>query len=463
MNRVVKMIGATDFLALALAAAIAMLTKFGFESEQRTWGPLELSYPQFGLIVAFIWWWMLALFETRDARILGEGVEEYRRIGRATAVTFGVIAVVSVIVKLDFSRGYIAVALPIGLVSLLGSRWAWRRWLRKRRAGGDFLTGVLVVGNELSAQRISAVFAADPGSGYRVVGRWDPDTFVRGNDVNPKSIHPGLHDAVAHNGATAVMITDPQSLGTQGVRSLSWELDGVEILVSPHFVDVSPERVALTYLSGEPVIRLDEPQFARAGGLAKTTFDRVIALLLIVVASPVLVAAAIAVKVSSPGPVLFGHQRVGKDGKPFTMWKFRSMRDGADQELKDLLLESGAADTPLFKIENDPRVTKVGRFLRRTSLDELPQFFNVLTGSMSLVGPRPQVPEEVSLYRGLESARLHVRPGITGMWQVSGRSNLEWDEAARLDLYYVENWSMLVDLVILWRTVGVVVRGDGAR
>lgn len=462
MKRVSRYIALTDFLVLACVTLVAMFTNFGLETGERTWGPIELTYPQFGLIVAFVWWWMLALFETRDSRILGEGFDEYRRIGRATSFAFGAIAVVSVIVKLDFSRGYIAVALPIGFVALLLSRWGWRKWLRKQRAAGRYLTRVLVVGNGTSVERLAKVFAEDQGSGFRVVGSWNPETHRDGLAAELNLEHPGLNDAVTETQANAVLIADPQTLGSQGVRSLSWELDGVDILVSPHFVDVSPERVRLAYLSGEPVIRLDEPQFARAGGLAKAAFDRVLAFVLILVLSPVLLIAAVAVKVTSQGPILFGHKRVGKNGNTFTMWKFRSMREGAEHELEGLLLEAGAGDKPLFKVENDPRVTCVGRILRRTSIDELPQLFNVLGGTMSLVGPRPQIPEEVSLYRGLESARLHVRPGITGMWQVSGRSNLEWDEAARLDLYYVENWSMLVDLLILWRTIGAVVRGEGA-
>ncbi len=463
MKRVSRYIAATDFMLLACVTLAAMVVNFGIETGERTWGPIELTYPQFGLVVAFVWWWMLALFETRDSRILGEGFDEYRRIGRATAFAFGAIAVVSVIVKLDFSRGYIAVALPIGFVALLLSRWGWRKWLRKQRVAGRYLTGVLVVGNDTSVERLTRVFAKDQGSGFRVVGSWNPATHRDGIAAELNLEHPGLKDAVTKTQAKAVLIADPQALGSQGVRSLSWELEGIDVLVSPHFVDVSPERVRLAYLSGEPVIRLDEPQFARAGGFAKTAFDRILAFVLIVVLSPILLIAAVAVKVTSPGPIFFGHKRVGKNGNTFTMWKFRSMREGAEHELEGLLLEAGAGDTPLFKVENDPRVTSAGRILRRTSIDELPQLFNVLGGTMSLVGPRPQIPEEVSLYRGLESARLHVRPGITGMWQVSGRSNLEWDEAARLDLYYVENWSMLVDLLILWRTLGAVVRGDGAK
>lgn len=450
----------TDLVVLSVATLVAMLAKFGFETSERTWGPLELTYAQFGLVIALLWWWLLALFESRDRRVLGEGLEEYRRIGRATAYTFGAVAVFSVVVKLDFSRGYIAVALPLGLAGLLGSRVLWRWYLRRCRSEGGLTVPALIVGGEVTASRVSEQFRAYPEGGFRCVGTWQPENVL---DLEQGRIHRDLVSHVEEVGARALVITEPHSVGAEGMRALSWGLGGVDILVSPHFVDVAPERVRVSYSAGQAFIRLEEPQFARARGLMKGTFDRIFALSLLVLFSPLLLLTAVAVKCDSRGPVLYGHRRVGRDGKPFIMWKFRSMRVGADQQLAELLASNGSPTTPLFKVDKDPRITNVGRFIRRTSLDELPQLVNVLLGSMSLVGPRPQVEGEVALYQGLQSSRLRVLPGITGLWQVSGRSDLTWEEASRLDLYYVENWSMLVDLVILWRTVGVVLRGDGAR
>ncbi|MFI5429457.1 sugar transferase [Aeromicrobium sp. UC242_57] len=171
---------------------------------------------------------------------------------------------------------------------------------------------------------------------------------------------------------------------------------------------------------------------------------------------------AVAVKLTSPGTVFFKHERIGRDGKPFKMIKFRSMRSGSDAQLQSLLDAQGTAGTPLFKITNDPRITRVGGFIRRFSIDELPQLINVVKGDMSLVGPRPQQAEEVELYDDAAHRRLHVRPGMTGLWQVSGRSDLSWEEAIRLDTSYVENWSMTADLLILWRTVRAVLGSDGA-
>ena len=184
--------------------------------------------------------------------------------------------------------------------------------------------------------------------------------------------------------------------------------------------------------------------------------------MLIALGSPIMLAVAIAVKMSSPGPIFYWQERIGLRGQPFHMFKFRSMVQGADDQLQSLLDAQGTADRPLFKVINDPRITPVGRFIRRYSLDELPQFFNVLRGEMSLVGPRPQRESEVALYDAVAHRRLFMKPGISGLWQVSGRSDLDWDDAIRLDLYYVENWSMAGDVAILWRTISTVVAARGA-
>jgi exopolysaccharide biosynthesis polyprenyl glycosylphosphotransferase len=193
----------------------------------------------------------------------------------------------------------------------------------------------------------------------------------------------------------------------------------------------------------------------------KAAFDRIGAGLLLVVASPLLAALAFAVRVGSPGPVLFRQVRVGKNGREFVMYKFRTMHTDAEARLAELR-HLNQVDGALFKLRDDPRVTRAGRFLRKFSLDELPQLLNVLTGTMSLVGPRPPLPAEVAVYADDVHRRLAVRPGMTGLWQVSGRSDLPWEEAVRLDLRYVENWSLTLDLVILLRTLSAVTRGAGA-
>ena len=215
-------------------------------------------------------------------------------------------------------------------------------------------------------------------------------------------------------------------------------------------------------MAGLPLIHIDYPEISGLNYWVKRTFDVVGSALLLLVLSPVLLLVSLVIKVTSPGPVFFTHERVGQDGKPFRMLKFRSMVVNADAQLKKLLEEQGTADKPLFKVENDPRITPIGRFIRRYSIDELPQLFNSLVGSMSLVGPRPQVAGEVALYDDKAFRRLMVKPGLTGLWQVSGRSDLSWEDAIRLDLYYVENWSLTGDLMIMFKTFKAVLKSDGA-
>jgi exopolysaccharide biosynthesis polyprenyl glycosylphosphotransferase len=248
------------------------------------------------------------------------------------------------------------------------------------------------------------------------------------------------------------------------MRKLGWDLASrdVGLIVAPTLTDVAGPRIHSRPVAGLPLIYVEYPTFDRIKRVMKRSFDLVGASVLIVLTSPLLAAVAIAIKTTSPGNVIYRQERIGRHGKPFGMLKFRSMVNDADDQLESLLDAQGTSTRPLFKISNDPRITRVGQFIRRTSLDEFPQLFNVLRGQMSLVGPRPQRAAEVALYDDAAIRRLMMKPGMSGLWQVSGRSNLSWDDSIRLDLYYVENWSMTVDLIILWRTFRAVVTADGA-
>src|SRR5581483_2503021 len=243
---------------------------------------------------------------------------------------------------------------------------------------------------------------------------------------------------------------------------LAWDLEGTgtELVVDPGLMEVAGPRLHVAAVDGLPLLRLTEPAFTGIPRVVKGIIDRLGAALLLVMIAPVMVALAIAVR-SDGGPIFYRQYRVGKGGKPFLMLKFRSMMVNADQ-LQQQLAGSNEGSGPLFKLRHDPRVTRVGKFLRRTSLDELPQLFNVLTGSMSLVGPRPPLPAEVTGYSRDAQRRLLVKPGMTGLWQISGRSDLSWDESVRLDLRYVENWSLALDALIVLKTIGAVIRGNGA-
>lgn len=462
----------TDLGVLVGAALLGALIKFGAEFRNFSFGPVTVSYWTFGAILAVGWSLALQAYRTRDVRILGTGAEEYRRLVRASVTYFGLVAIVSLVLKLDSSRGYLAITFPLGLAGLLFGRKLWRASLQRRRARGSMITSALVIGGIRSAEEIIRQFDRDASAGLRVTGVWIPDresstqnwVKVSGIETPVMGTERDLADALQITEADVVIVTDTEHLGHAGLKELAWDLEGrdVDLLVSPNVVDVSGSRIQLSAVGRLPLLSVEKPTYGDAAAWPKQVFDRFGAVVLIVAALPVLITASVAIKISSRGPILYRQERIGRDGRPFDMFKFRSMHQAADSKLAALLGEQGKVAGPLAKIENDPRVTVVGRFIRRYSIDELPQLFNVLLGSMSLVGPRPQRQFEVDLYDHVAHRRLRVRPGMTGLWQVSGRSDLSWEDAIRLDTYYVENWSMTSDLLILWRTLRAVVSSDGA-
>jgi exopolysaccharide biosynthesis polyprenyl glycosylphosphotransferase len=466
-----RRLAVTDLLALAFATAIATIWRFGLESSEATTGRSSVSYVVVSLFVIASWWLALTYFNSRDHKIVGEGPDEYRRLFHATFVVFGWVAIASLLTKFDLSRGYLALTFPIGLSTLAVSRKLWRNWLTRQRRRSRHVSQVLVIGGARSARRITETLDANPHSGYRVTGVWVPDRSgahdewldVEGRSVPVLGTDRTLSGALETTGADAVIVTDTEHLGHDGVRSLAWDLEdmNIDLMVSPNVIDVSGPRIHVRAVAGMPLIHLEEPQYANAARLGKTAFDLSVAYVMILALSPLLVAAALGVKLTSPGPVLYRSQRIGVGGTPFSMLKFRTMHLNADLQI-DRLRASSEGAGPMFKMRNDPRVTPVGKVLRRYSIDELPQLFNVVRGDMSLVGPRPPLPIEVSTYEGYAAKRLLVRQGITGLWQVSGRSNLSWEETVRLDLDYVENWSMVRDLQIIWRTIRAVLAKDGA-
>jgi exopolysaccharide biosynthesis polyprenyl glycosylphosphotransferase len=462
----------TDLLTLAATASVAQIWHFGTNSDVRARGPFDISYSALGAVIVILWWAVLELIRTRDARIIGDGPDEYRRITRATFVTFGSIAIVSLMFKWDMSRGYLAITFPLGLMGLVAVRKGWRMWLHHERRHGRHLSNVLVIGGPRSGQDMAMWFNRHRSSGLRVTGVWVPDTHTQTNEWLrvPEQFIPvmgndrNLFDALNVADADTVIVTDTEHLGHRALRDLTWQLEGVDVdlMVSPNVTDIAGSRIHVRAVAGMPLMHLEQPQYAEAGAWPKALFDRLFALSIVIAASPVLLAAAFAVKATSPGPILYRQRRIGLRGESFDMLKFRSMRTGADAELAEFIKAQGDESEPLFKVKNDPRITKAGSFLRRYSIDELPQLFNVLRGDMSVVGPRPQVAAEVELYDDRAFRRLTVRPGMTGLWQVSGRSDLSWEDSIRLDTYYVENWSLTSDLVILWRTLRAVLTSDGA-
>ncbi|WP_081625443.1 sugar transferase [Mycobacterium sp. 141] len=459
----------SDALVVTLVIAGAQSLRFGSLHGGSLAGYNSVGYSMVSLALAAAWLAAMAIYRTRSHRVIGSGLEEYRRVWAATLSLFGAVAVVSTLFRLDIARGYLAIALPAGLMMLTVNRWLWRRYVAHRRVDGAFMNTVLAVGRPDSVEELAEALAKRPAEGYRVIGVCAPGLFGR-DRVNI----PGLGDVpvfpndedlaavVAESGADTVVLTSGY-LRPDAIRDLSWQLEklDVDLVVSPGMVDVAGPRLTVRLVGGQPLIHVDKPRYDDAKCFQKRVFDICFSILALTLVSPILVGAALAIKLSSRGPVLYLSERIGLDGKPFQMIKFRSMIVDADRRLSDVahLDEGGGV---LFKIRRDPRITPVGRFLRRYSLDELPQFFNVLSGAMSVVGPRPPLPNEVASYNSQIWRRLLVRPGITGLWQVSGRSDLTWEESVRLDLSYVENWSMLTDLAIAVKTVRAIWLGSGA-
>jgi exopolysaccharide biosynthesis polyprenyl glycosylphosphotransferase len=353
---------------------------------------------------------------------------------------------------------------------LLLTRWLWRQWLVAKRETGAFSARVLLVGSVASVAQIARELQRNPSAGYHVVGACTPSGTVGGTVPGTQIPMMGSVNAVERamqfTGADTVAVTSTDELPPDKVKQISWNLQAgrQHLVLAPSIVDIAGPRLHTRPVAGLPLIHVETPRFSVGQRLLKRSFDLVATSIGVILLSPVLLAVAWAVKGTSKGPLLYKQERIGQHGEPFHMLKFRSMRVGADNELRALLDAQGTSEKPLFKIQNDPRVTSVGRFIRKYSLDELPQLFNVLGGSMSLVGPRPQIAAEVALYTDAARRRLLARPGLTGLWQVSGRSSLDWEDAVRLDLYYVENWSMLGDLAILARTArAVLAPGNSAH
>jgi exopolysaccharide biosynthesis polyprenyl glycosylphosphotransferase len=418
-----------------------------------------------------MWMGFLSMYRTRSPRIIGAGAEEYRRVFSATLTFVGLTATGLVFLRPELARGYLGLALPFGCATLLLSRNLLRRLIVMQRKRGRCMSAVVAVGNPRAVRALATSLARGTDHGCTVVAACVPGgSAITAIDVPGCRPLPILGDehciesAIVQTGADTVALTATEHLGPEGIRDLSWRLDalGLDLLVSPGVVDVAAPRLTMWPVAGLPLIHVERPRYSGAKCFQKRAFDICFATLVLVATLPLLLLVAIAIKLTSKGPAFYRSERIGLDGKPFSIIKFRSMVADADTQCESLLEFNEFGGGVLFKIRRDPRVTNVGRVIRRFSIDELPQFINVLTRQMSVVGPRPPLRREVDMYDDHVRRRLLVRPGITGLWQVSGRSDLSWEDSVRLDLSYVENWSMLSDLLIIVKTVRAVVNGAGA-
>ncbi|MFG6503087.1 sugar transferase [Microbacterium sp. P05] len=419
----------------------------------------DFSYWTFSILLIVAWMWALTFNDSRSYRIIGTGSTEYVRIATTSVRLFGVVAIIAFLARIDVARGFLLISLPLGILVLLAERWLWRKWLGVKRKSGTHSARVLLVGSESSVSQIARELERSPSSGYTVVGACVPSGriagTIAGTDIPIMGSVSAVDRAIVATGADTVAITSTDELPPDKVKEISWGLEAGKqhLVLAPSIVDIAGPRIHMRPVSGLPLIHVETPRFTKGQLFVKRSLDLTASVLGVILISPLLAALAITVRLTSQGPIFFRQTRVGLRGKEFTMIKFRSMVTNAEDLLEQLERQQrDAGNEVLFKMKNDPRITPVGRVMRKFSLDELPQLFNVIGGSMSLVGPRPPLPKEVAQYADHVHRRFLAKPGITGLWQVSGRSSLSWDDSVRLDLSYVENWTLLGDLVILAKT-----------
>jgi|GEM_PF-445058 len=448
-----------DSLAIGAALTLAHIVRFGTSDQQ-----LQRGVGSF-VVAGLIWFgWVagMVLMDAYEPRFLGVGGEEYRRVTRATFVIFAMLAIGSYMFHVEVARGFVALAFPSGLLLLLAGRFGARQWLVHERAAGRLCHQVLVMGDRVSVCDFVAQLRQEPRAGFVVIGACLPtaDDSLRAADSVPVLGDYSDVAAVARaSRADVVAVTASESISPSRLRRVAWSLEGsdVDLVVAPAVTDVAGPRVTVRQVAGLPLLYVDEPRFTGIPRLVKGTIDRVGAAVgLLLLGLPLLGVAGL-VRLTSPGPAFFRQRRVGKSGQEFRVVKLRTMRADAE-ESRAALDTMNEGDGLLFKIRDDPRVTGLGRVLRRLSVDELPQLINVLKGEMSLVGPRP-LAVDGEAFVDHEHRRHLVKPGMTGLWQVSGRDQQNWEDAVRLDLYYVENWSLAMDLVILVRTAVAAFRG----
>jgi len=457
MRTYVRQAAIADFSAAIVAAIAAVGARFGAHPNDR--------YLVLSLALPLLWVTAVRVFGGYERRFLGAGSDEFRRILNAGLSLTGALALISYAVNNELSRIYLLVSMQVIVMLDLLVRYVLRKRLHWRRAQGQCMSTVVAVGHELAVKQLINELRRESHHGLQVVAACltgEPAV----TEVAGVPVVGDLDDAasVVRNlkAGTVAVLSCPEMDGLK-LRTLAWELEktGTDLCVAPALLDVAGPRTTIRPTAGLTLLHVDHPQLSGPRQVVKDLFDRCAAAFGLVALSPLLLAIAIAIRFSDKGPALFVQTRVGKGGEPFKIYKFRTMVVDAEARLAEIRGKN-ESDGVLFKIRRDPRITAIGARLRKSSLDELPQLINVLRGEMSLVGPRPALPEEAAKYADHVRRRLVVKPGLTGMWQVNGRSELSWDETVRLDLRYVENWSFVLDLQILWKTFSVIFKGSGA-
>ncbi len=468
-RRLLVAVVAADVAAVLLANLAAWILRNHSAGQALVVGGARVPYLVVALGAIPVWLGFLAAGGAYDPSLLGDSADEYSKVASMAAFLLTVVCAVSFLGSIALSRSVIAIFFPTLVVFGVLNRFVVRKSLHRRRGSGAALRQIVVVGDAEAVAHLDEHLKRLPFAGYQVVGAYLPGASERDRAALPAgfpAVRGEPDQLVADLDAIevdAIAVTGHGLFRSESLRSLAWRLHGtgIQLLMAPDLVDIAGPRIVSRPAGGLPMLLVEEPRTTGPARAVKGLTERVLALAITIVALPLMVVLGLLVKLTSRGPVLFRQIRVGRDGQPFEMLKFRSMVDGADRH-RDELADLNEHDGLLFKIKADPRITRVGRWLRRYSLDELPQLWNVVRGDMALVGPRPPLPGEVESYGGDIGRRLMVKPGITGLWQVSGRADVSWTEAVRLDLYYVENWSMALDLMIMAKTAKTVLTGSGA-
>jgi exopolysaccharide biosynthesis polyprenyl glycosylphosphotransferase len=460
-GRYLRGVAAADFLCALAAGAFALVVRFDGQRQ------LPVEYLAFSLGLPVIWLFALALAGAYGARFIGVGSDEFRRVLNAAVSITAAVAIIAYATKTQVARGYVVVALPAVAVLDLMARYWLRKRLHRLRSAGLCMRKAVAVGHRGAVDSLITELRRDHYHGLEIVAACLPDGRLSSPEVEGVAVRGDLDEvafAVGQSGADTVAVLGCPEMDGLRLRRLAWELEktGTDLCVAPVLMDVAGPRTTIRPVAGLPLLHVDHPELDGARQVVKALFDKVAAAVGLLMLAPLFALIAVTIRLrDGGGPALFKQTRVGKNGRTFTVYKFRTMVIDAE-ERKAQLAGQNEVDAVLFKIRGDPRITRTGALLRRYSLDELPQLINVLLGEMSLVGPRPPLPEEAANYGDYVRRRLVVKPGLTGLWQVNGRSDLSWEESVRLDLRYVENWSFALDLQILWKTCSAVARGSGA-
>jgi len=446
---------AVDLLAILVALATTIFVRYSLSLEW-SW----LSPPILGVISVMALIWIAALLSAGcyNRRFLGSGPDEYKKVVAACALACGLVSASAFLLSVDISRAFVLVTFPVGLGLILTGRRLIRVKLHRSRARGQLLTRTLVVGTDAQIERLTRSLESTTANGYSVVAKLGPPSNIPQDRERWILEFEGI---IASTRVRSLAIAQSDLVDADLIRRISWttESSGVDLLVDSGIADSAIPRLSLRAAQDVALLHLDRPHFTGSKRFLKRSLDLLVAGCALALLGPVMVALYAVVRLTSPGPGFYVQTRVGQHGIPFSCLKFRTMNADADLRQSEIW---SASPTGHNKAKNDPRITSCGTWMRRWSLDELPQILNVLQGTMSIVGPRPIQPQEACSLAAWQLRRHVTKPGLTGLWQISGRSDTTWEQRMQLDVAYIERWSASLDFIICLKTFKTVLSGQGA-